>query len=159
MVTHTVQPRSLRPALWTATEACQSLLLSLNEVGGLVVQWLNIHLPVQGHRCEPCRESKIPAATRKKWTSCTEDPRQPDSVVLFCFFKRKTVADIIPLIYHSFKKWTVAHQAPHGILQARILEWVAGPFSRGSPRPPGMEPRPPALRVDSLPSEPPGRPK
>ena len=30
--------------------------------------------------------------------------------------------------------WTVAHQAPlsMGILQARILEWVAMPFSRGS---------------------------
>ena len=29
--------------------------------------------------------------------------------------------------------WTVAHQAPlHGILQARILERVAIPFSRGS---------------------------
>ena len=24
---------------------------------------------------------------------------------------------------------------PHGILQARILEWVAFPFSRGSPQP------------------------
>ena len=30
--------------------------------------------------------------------------------------------------------WTVAHQAPLsvGILQARILEWVGYPFSRGS---------------------------
>ena len=32
--------------------------------------------------------------------------------------------------------WTVAHQAPvHGILQARILEWVAISFSRGSSQP------------------------
>ena len=32
--------------------------------------------------------------------------------------------------------WTVACQAPlHGILQARILEWVAMPFSRGSSQP------------------------
>ena len=33
--------------------------------------------------------------------------------------------------------WTVAYQAPlsTGILQARILEWVASPFSRGSSRP------------------------
>ena len=32
---------------------------------------------------------------------------------------------------------TVAHQAPlvHGILQARILEWVAMPFSKGSSQP------------------------
>ena len=28
--------------------------------------------------------------------------------------------------------WTVACQAPHGILQARVSEWVAMPSSRGS---------------------------
>ena len=38
-----------------------------------------------------------------------------------------------------------------GILQAIILEWVAIPFSRGSPDP-GTEPRSPALQSDSLPS-------
>ena len=41
----------------------------------------------------------------------------------------------------------------HGILQARILEWVAAPFSRDLPNP-GIEPRSPALQVDSLPAEP-----
>ena len=48
----------------------------------------------------------------------------------------------------------------HGILQARVLEWVAVPFSRGSshPRDPGIEPRSPVLQADSLPSEPPGKP-
>ena len=39
-----------------------------------------------------------------------------------------------------------------GILQARILEWVAIPFSR-------TEPRSSILQADSLPSEPPGKPK
>ena len=38
----------------------------------------------------------------------------------------------------------------HGISQARILGWVAIPFSRGSPRP-GIEPGCPALQADSLP--------
>ena len=49
----------------------------------------------------------------------------------------------------------------HGILQARRLEWVAIPFSRGSflPRDPGIKPRSPALQADSLQSEPPGKPK
>ena len=37
----------------------------------------------------------------------------------------------------------------HGILQARILEWVAFPL---------IEPRSPALQVDSLPAEPQGKP-
>ena len=46
----------------------------------------------------------------------------------------------------------------HGILQARILEWLAFLFSRDLPNP-GMEPRSPSLQVDSLPVEPPGKPK
>ena len=41
----------------------------------------------------------------------------------------------------------------HRILQTRILEWVAVPFSRGSSNP-GTEPRSASLQVDSLPSEP-----
>ena len=46
-----------------------------------------------------------------------------------------------------------------GILQARILEWVAIPFSRGSDLPdPGIELWSPTLQADSLPSEPPGKP-
>ena len=38
--------------------------------------------------------------------------------------------------------WTVAHQAPLsvGILQARMLAWVAAPASRGSSRPRGWNP-------------------
>ena len=40
----------------------------------------------------------------------------------------------------------------HGILQARILEWVAFPFSRGSPNP-GTEPRSLTWQEDSLPAE------
>ena len=46
----------------------------------------------------------------------------------------------------------------HGILQARILEWIAVPFSRGLPNP-GIEPRSPAFQADSLPAEPQGKPK
>ena len=39
----------------------------------------------------------------------------------------------------------------------RIVEWVAYPFFRGRPDP-GIEPRSPALQVDSLPNELPGKP-
>ena len=45
----------------------------------------------------------------------------------------------------------------HGILQARIWEWVAFPFSRGSFNP-GIEPSSPTLQADSLPAEPQGKP-
>ena len=44
-----------------------------------------------------------------------------------------------------------------GILQARILKWVAIPFSRDLPNP-MIEPRFPALQTDSLLTEPPGKP-
>ena len=44
-----------------------------------------------------------------------------------------------------------------GILLARILEWVAIPFSGDLPDP-GIEPRSPALQADSLLSEIPGKP-
>ena len=46
----------------------------------------------------------------------------------------------------------------HGILQARILEWTAISFSRGSSRP-GIEPRSPALHAASFLSESPGKPQ
>ena len=46
----------------------------------------------------------------------------------------------------------------HGILQARILEWVAIPFSRDLPNR-EIEPKFPALQANSLPSEPPGKSK
>ena len=42
----------------------------------------------------------------------------------------------------------------HGILQARILEWVA---LQGDPPNPGIESRSPALQADTLTSEPPGK--
>ena len=45
----------------------------------------------------------------------------------------------------------------HGILLARILEQVAISFSMDLPDL-GIEPRPPTLQADSLPSEPPGKP-
>ena len=56
--------------------------------------------------------------------------------------------------------WTAAHQAPlsMGILQARILEWVALPSSRGSSQLRGQTQVSP-LQADSLPSEPPGKPE
>ena len=57
-----------------------------------------------------------------------------------------------------------SHGIVHGILQARILEWVAFPFSRGSSQPrdlpnPGIKPRSLAMQADSLPAEPAGKPK
>ena len=52
--------------------------------------------------------------------------------------------------------WNPIDYTVHGILQARILEWVAIPFSTHNA---GIEPRSPALQVGSLPADPPGKPR
>ena len=61
------------------------------------------------------------------------------------------------LVTQSRTLWTRVDCSPpgssvHGILQARILEWVSIPFSRDLPDP-GIEPGSPPLQADSLPSE------
>ena len=60
--------------------------------------------------------------------------------------------------------WTVPHQAPlfHGILQARLLEWVAMPSLQGTFLTQGSKshlPSSPALQADSLLTEQPGKPQ
>ena len=50
-----------------------------------------------------------------------------------------------------------AGSSVHGILQARILEWVAISISRDLPNP-GIKPGSPALQADALSSEPAGKP-
>ena len=46
----------------------------------------------------------------------------------------------------------------HGILQARILEWVPFPSTGDLPNP-GIKPRSPSLQADSLPAKLQGKPK
>ena len=49
---------------------------------------------------------------------------------------------------------------PHGLIVHRILQAEYWPFpSPGDLSIPGIEPRSPALQADSLPAEPPGKPK
>ena len=54
--------------------------------------------------------------------------------------------------------WDPMDYRVHGVLQARILEWVAVPSPGDLPNP-GIKPRSSTLQVDSLPAEPPGKPK
>ena len=55
--------------------------------------------------------------------------------------------------------WTVAHQAPLSMGFSRQEYWNGLPFPSPANLPdPGIEPRSPALQVDSLPSEPPRKP-
>ena len=49
--------------------------------------------------------------------------------------------------------WNPMDYTAHGILQARILEWVPFPSPGDLPKP-GIKPRSPTLQADSLPTEP-----
>ena len=55
--------------------------------------------------------------------------------------------------------WTVVYQASLSMGFSRQEYWSGVPFpSPGDPPDPGIEPRSPALQVDTLPSEPPEKP-
>ena len=62
-----------------------------------------------------------------------------------------------PTLYHPMD-CSPPGSSVHGNLQARVVEWVAIPFSRDLPNA-GTEPRSPALRADSSLSEPTGKPQ
>ena len=49
--------------------------------------------------------------------------------IYMCVLSHSVVSDCDPMDY------SLLGSSVHGILQARILEWVAMPFSRGSSRP------------------------
>ena len=78
-----------------------------------------------------------------------------------CFYNGcAAVRTVLSRIWLSATPQTVARQAPPslGVLQARVLEWVAMPSSRGSSQPRDRT-RSPALQVDSLLSEPAEKPE
>ena len=66
-----------------------------------------------------------------------------------CFFICPTLCDTMDC--------SLPGSSVHEVLQERIVEWVAISFSRGSSQL-GIKLRSPALQVDSLQSEPPGKP-
>ena len=63
------------------------------------------------------------------------------------------------VVSNSATPWTIAHQAPLSMRFSRQEYWSGLPFPSPGVLPnPGLEPRSPALQVDSLPPELPGRP-
>ena len=63
-----------------------------------------------------------------------------------CDFGVLAGADKRTSFYSAILDCSLSVSSAHGILQARILEWVAIPFSRGSSDP-GIEPGSPALQA------------
>ena len=75
---------------------------------------------------------------------------------LYVFIKVKVlVTQLCPILCDPMDR-NPPGSSVHGILQARILKWVAISFSRGSSRP-RIEYRSPALQAGSLPTELPGK--
>ena len=73
---------------------------------------------------------------------------------MICFLseKKMKVAQLCLTLCHPMD------YTAHGIFQARILKWVAFPFSMESPNP-GIKPRSPTFQADSLSAEPQGKPR
>ena len=107
--------------------------------------WSGLPLPSPGDLPDPGIKPRSPALQADALRS--EPPGQSKVKLLSCVRLFAT-------------PWTAARQAPlsMGILQARILQWVVISLSRGSSNP-RIESRSPAVQVDSLPSEPRGKPK
>ena len=78
-----------------------------------------------------------------------------DMLLLFSYWVMSDSFVIPP----SFPPWIAAHQAPLSIGFPRQGNWSGLPVpSPGDLPDPGIKPRSPVLQVDSLPSEPPGKP-
>ena len=105
-----------------------------------ILEWVAI--PFSRGSSNPGIEPRSPAVAGRFFT--TEPPGKP----------RKST---IPQSLCNSMDSSPPGSSVHGILQARMLEWVAIAFSRGSSNP-GIELRSPSLQADSLPSEPPGKP-
>ena len=77
-----------------------------------------------------------------------------------CINKSEVKVKLLSHVQLFATPWTVAYQAPRSIaciFQARVLEWVAISFSRGSSWPRDWT-QSPVLQKDSLLSEPSGKP-
>ena len=72
----------------------------------------------------------------------------------------KGVCVLFAQLSDSVTPWTVARQAPLSMEFSRQEYWSGLPFpSPGDLPDPGIKPGCPALQADSLPSEPPGKPR
>ena len=73
--------------------------------------------------------------------------------MLYTFYQYKCVS--VSVMSNSVTPWTVARQAPLSLEFSKQGHWSGSPCpSPGHLPDPGVEPGPPALQADSLPSEP-----
>ena len=76
-----------------------------------------------------------------------------------CIMRIKVKVKSLSRVWLFATLWAVARQAPPSMGFSRQEYWSGLPLSSPGDLPdPGIEPRSPALKSDSLPSEPPGKP-
>ena len=98
----------------------------------------------QGNHCTPC--SQLKCLNRVEFTLNYKE--RPYDFSLTKVKSESEVAQLCPTLCDPMD-CSLSGSSVHGIFQARVLEWVAISFSRGS-----FQPRSPALWADALPSEP-----
>ena len=108
-------------------------------------------------QCPPAQGPGRPAACRSPHPTCQSRHCVPTSFIRRCPFCLRKNGDTFLQESESCSAVSNSLQrhelyTVHGIPQARVLEWVAFLFSRGSSRSP-------TLWADSLPAEPQGKPK
>ena len=123
--------------------------------------WCFFSTPLSGKEAS----HKILAEPLSHYVSHTSDSRlrEAQSLQVTWYPRKKGLYCAVlshSVVSDSAISWTVARQTPQsmGILQAKILEWVAMPPPGDLPNP-GIKLKSPILQMDSLPSDPPRKPK
>ena len=114
--------------------------------------WTSLPPPTSSH------SSRLSQSTRSELPeSYSKFPLAILLYIWWCiFFNELLLAQSSPTLCNSMD-YNPPGSSVHGILQARILEWVGISFSGNLPDP-GIEPRSPTFQADSLSSAPPGKP-
>ena len=139
-----LSPVRLFATPWTvAHQASPSMGFSRQEC------WSGLPVPSPGDLPDPGIEPRSPSLQADVLTS---EPPGNTQIYLILYYYYTIIVPQSFLNLCDPMRYTV-----HGILQDRILEWVAVPFSRGLPNP-GFEPRSPSLQAYSSLAEPPDKP-
>ena len=127
--------------------------------------WVRILVLVYGTSCKVLRTdytrlrspSKKALCQNSRWNQIRKSLNDCYRIILSALESLKwSQSCSVMLTLCNFMDCGLPGSSVCGILQARILEWVAVSFSRG-PSQPEIKPRSPTFQADSLLSEPPGK--
>ena len=104
----------------------------------------------------PQKPDPVIVLSLTSWIHNSSSGREWTGVLVSSFNQGMLVTQLCPTLCNPVD-CSLPASSVHGILQARILEWVATPSPEDLPNP-GIELGSPALQVDCLPAELPGKP-